>query len=88
MGRRRVEKFIGTFFPRIAEVAQPPHHVKWRELNLGATLAGWNRLESAEAWLNTTRKKQSPKNVHTSNQPARRAQLRLPRKPIACSTNI
>jgi hypothetical protein len=49
---RRVETFINTLFPRIAEFFQPPHHAKWREVNLGATLAGWTRLESAEAWLN------------------------------------
>src|SRR5262252_158771 len=52
---RRVETFINTFFPRIAEFAQPPHHVKWREVNLGATLDGWTRLESAQAWLNANR---------------------------------
>jgi TRAP-type uncharacterized transport system substrate-binding protein len=49
---RRVEIFINAFFPRIGEFTQPPHHVKWREVNLAATLPGWNRLESAEAWLN------------------------------------
>jgi uncharacterized protein len=54
---RRVETFINAFFPRIAEFAQPPHHVKWREVNLGATLAGWTRLESAEAWLNANKEK-------------------------------
>jgi uncharacterized protein len=54
---RRVETFINTFFPRIAEFAQPPHHVKWREVNLGATLAGWTRLESAETWLKSNREK-------------------------------
>jgi hypothetical protein len=53
----RVETFINTFFPRIAEFAQPPHHLKWREVNLRATLAGWTRLESAEAWLNSNREK-------------------------------
>ena len=52
---RRVETFINTFFPRIAEFAKPPHHVKWREVNLGATLDGWTRLESAQAWLNANR---------------------------------
>ncbi len=50
---RRVETFINTFFPRIGEFGQPPHHVKWREVNLVATLPGWTRLESAEAWLNS-----------------------------------
>ena len=50
---RRVETFINTFFPRIGEFGQPPHHVKWREVNLAASLPGWTRLESAEAWLNS-----------------------------------
>jgi len=54
---RRVEIFINTFFPRIGEFGQPPHHVKWREVNLASTLAGWTRLESAEAWLNSNREK-------------------------------
>jgi len=54
---RRVETFINAFFPRIAEFGQPPHHVKWREVNLGATLAGWTRLESAETWLKNNREK-------------------------------
>ena len=54
---RRVETFINTFFPRIGEFGQPPHHVKWREVNLAATLAGWTRLESAEVWLNSNKDK-------------------------------
>ena len=54
---KRVETFINTFFPRIAEFGQPPHHVKWREVNLGATLAGWTRLESAQAWIDSHREK-------------------------------
>lgn len=54
---RRVETFINTFFPRIGEFAQPPHHIKWREVNLAATLPGWTRLESAEAWLDRNRAK-------------------------------
>jgi uncharacterized protein len=54
---RQVETFINAFFPRIAEFGRPPHHVKWREVNLGATLEGWTRLDSAEAWLNSSREK-------------------------------
>jgi uncharacterized protein len=50
---RRVEIFINAFFPRISEFFQPPHHVKWREVNLNSTLAGWARLESADTWLKT-----------------------------------
>jgi TRAP-type uncharacterized transport system substrate-binding protein len=54
---RRVETFINSFFPRIAEFAQPPHHVKWREVNIGATLEGWTRLEPAQEWINNHREK-------------------------------
>ena len=48
---RRVEQFINTFFPRIDEFRKPPHHGKWQEVNLAATLKGWNRFEAAQAWL-------------------------------------
>jgi uncharacterized protein len=48
---RRVETFVNAFFPRIAEFYQPPHHVKWREVDLKDPLPGWARLDSAETWL-------------------------------------
>jgi TRAP-type uncharacterized transport system substrate-binding protein len=53
---RRVETFVNAFFPRIADFHRPPHHVKWREVNLSSALPGWTRLESADTWLknNTT----------------------------------
>jgi hypothetical protein len=54
---RPIETFINTFFPRIGEFARPPHHVKWREVNLRATVAGWTRLEAAQAWLDSHREK-------------------------------
>jgi uncharacterized protein len=49
---RRVEKFINAFFPRITDFQRAPNHVKWREVNLASTLAGWNRFEPAQAWIN------------------------------------
>jgi uncharacterized protein len=42
---RRVEMFVNALFPKVDEF-QPPHHVKWREVNLASQLPGWNRLES------------------------------------------
>jgi hypothetical protein len=48
---KRVETFVNTFFPKIGEFSEPPHHPKWREVNLAATLQGWERLEPAQAWL-------------------------------------
>jgi uncharacterized protein len=47
----RVATFVNAFFPKIGEFSEPPHHPKWREVNLAATLQGWERLEPAQTWL-------------------------------------
>jgi len=52
---RRVQSFVNAFFSRIAEFHQAPHHPKWNEVDFASPLAGWTRLESAEAWLNNNR---------------------------------
>jgi hypothetical protein len=56
---QRVERFIIALFPRIAEFQKPPHHVKWREVNLSSNLDGWSRFEPAETWLNNNRAEMS-----------------------------
>ena len=48
---RRIQKFVDTFFPKLAEFQKPPRHPKWKEANLAATLPGWTRFEGAEEWL-------------------------------------
>ena len=48
---RRVQRFVEAFFPKIAEFQKPPRHPKWREVNISATLPGWNRFEAAQDWL-------------------------------------
>ena len=48
---RRVQRFVDAFFPKIAEFQKPPRHPKWREVNISATLPGWNRFEAAQDWL-------------------------------------
>jgi uncharacterized protein len=50
---RRVQTFVNAFFPRIAEFQEPPHHAKWREVNLNSSLEGWNRLEPAQTWIDS-----------------------------------
>jgi len=52
---RRVQRFVEAFFPKIAEFQKPPRHVKWREVNISATLPGWTRFEAAQAWLDNQR---------------------------------
>lgn len=63
---RRVQKFVEAFFPKISEFQKPPRHVKWREVNLAATLPGWTRFEAAQAWLDNQRVEQQP---HGSAEP-------------------
>lgn len=57
---RRIAKFVEVFFPKIAELQQPPHHPKWRETNLAATLPGWTRFAAADEWLAQHRNTQPP----------------------------
>jgi TRAP transporter TAXI family solute receptor len=48
---KKIRKFVGAFFPQIAKLQASPHHPKWREVNLAATLPGWPRFAGAETWL-------------------------------------
>jgi uncharacterized protein len=48
---QRIEKFVEAFFAKIDEFKKPPHHPKWREVNLAASLPGWVRFETAQNWL-------------------------------------
>jgi uncharacterized protein len=52
---RRVQRFVDAFFPKIAEFQKPPRHPKWREVNISATLPGWNRFGAAQEWLDNHR---------------------------------
>jgi uncharacterized protein len=64
---KRVETFVDAFFPKIAEFSEPPHHPKWREVNLAATLQGWERLEPAQAWLDAHAAPHAPSSVSSVN---------------------
>jgi TRAP transporter TAXI family solute receptor len=56
---RRIANFVNVFFPKLGELQKPPHHPKWRETNLAATLPGWTRFPAADEWLNQHREPQS-----------------------------
>ncbi|HEY1544887.1 MAG TPA: TAXI family TRAP transporter solute-binding subunit [Xanthobacteraceae bacterium] len=47
----KIKKFIAAFFPHLAQLQASPHHPKWREVNLAATLPGWTRFAPAQDWL-------------------------------------
>ncbi len=48
---RLLEFFVRTLFTRFSELKAGPHHPKWRQVNLAATLPVWNRLPFAQSWL-------------------------------------
>jgi hypothetical protein len=48
---RKVERFITRLFESWDKLRQPPFHPKWRDINLAATVPGWNRFPAAEEQL-------------------------------------
>ena len=48
---QRVEKFIVAFFKNFEKLRDGPFHKKWKDVNLAATVPGWNRFEVAERML-------------------------------------
>jgi hypothetical protein len=46
-----VSYFVDAFLGRFDELQQPPHHPKWREVNLSAEVPGWTRFQPAQDWL-------------------------------------
>ena len=48
---RRIEKFIDAFFSKADELRRPPRHPAWRDVNMAATIRGWQRFAAAQEWL-------------------------------------
>jgi uncharacterized protein len=48
---RLLDFFVRTLFSRFSELQTGPHHLKWREVKLAATLPGWSRSPPAQRWL-------------------------------------
>lgn len=51
----RVSRFIKSFFSRFNRLHDPAHHRKWQEVNLAATVPGWERFKPAAAWLDANK---------------------------------
>src|SRR5436190_16938171 len=41
---RKVARFVGTLFQRFDQLRNPPHHPKWREVDIRSELPGWGRF--------------------------------------------
>jgi hypothetical protein len=48
---RKVERFTERLFANWDKLLQPPFHPKWKDINLAATVPGWNRFVVAEQEL-------------------------------------
>jgi len=48
---RRVQRFVERLFQNWDKFQRPPFHPKWRDVNLAATVPGWNRFSIAEEML-------------------------------------
>jgi TRAP-type uncharacterized transport system substrate-binding protein len=49
-----VAKFVDALFDHISELQKPPHHPKWREVNLAAKAPGWQQFPAAQEYVNRT----------------------------------
>ncbi len=47
----KVARFVEAFFAQLHEMQVPPHHPKWHEIDLAATVPGWTRFPPAEEWI-------------------------------------
>lgn len=48
---RKVANFVRAFFDRLPDMQKPPHHPKWRQIDITASVPGWTRLAAAEQWI-------------------------------------
>jgi len=48
---RKVERFVQALFTKWEKFQKPPFHPKWKEVNLAATVPGWQRWSVAEEML-------------------------------------
>jgi TRAP-type uncharacterized transport system substrate-binding protein len=60
---RRTEKFINAFFTKIDELRKPPRHPAWRNVNVTATIRGWQRFPAAQEWIDRNAKNAAVPNI-------------------------
>jgi TRAP transporter TAXI family solute receptor len=48
---QRIKKFVDAFFSNADKLRQPPRHPIWKDVNIAASIRGWNRFPAAQQWL-------------------------------------
>ena len=67
---RKVEKFVDAFFSHLDKLRQPPRHPAWRDVNIAATVPGWQRFAAAQRWLDRQAAEAAAKAPPSSIDPA------------------
>ena len=49
--RRKIDNFVQAFFRQMDELRFPPHHPKWREVDIDKSVPGWSRFAAAQQWI-------------------------------------
>jgi uncharacterized protein len=52
---RRVARFVEALYTKWGKFQEPPHHPKWRDINLAASVPGWTRWSVADDMLRKLR---------------------------------
>ena len=85
---RRVGRFIDYYFERFDKLKQPSFHPKWNDINLAASVPGWNRYwQAAEKLASMSSGTAGPSQAAANRDPVSRdrvfqdKQLREPGKP-------
>jgi len=70
---RRVGRFIDYYFDRFEKLKQPSFHPKWKDVNLAAKVAGWNRYwQAAQKLASTYGAASAPSEASASRDPPSR----------------
>ena len=56
---RRIARSVPAFFEALSEFSGSRRHPKWSEVNLAATLTGWQRFPAAKEWLDKALREQT-----------------------------
>ncbi|MCH9808507.1 MAG: hypothetical protein K0U74_12310 [Alphaproteobacteria bacterium] len=49
--RRKITRFVDAFLSRLGDLQRSPRHPRWRDVNLGAAIAGMQRYTPVAQWL-------------------------------------
>jgi TRAP transporter TAXI family solute receptor len=82
---KKIERFVDAFFSNIDKLMEPTRHPVWKQVNIGATIRGWQRFSAAQRWLDrqaakSATKGESPAAVDTTQARAQAARA-APRDP-------